>query len=37
MGNHFAGHAPASARALQEMLGQVPVPPENLGDQLILL
>jgi uncharacterized protein YecE (DUF72 family) len=37
MGNHFAGHAPASARALQELLGQKPVPPEQLGDQLSLL
>ena len=34
--NHFAGHAPASARMIQERLGQVPVPPERLGDQLLL-
>lgn len=37
MGNHFAGHAPASARALQSLLGQQPVPPTQLGDQLLLL
>ena len=34
--NHFAGHAPASARMIQERLGQVPVPPERMGDQLLL-
>lgn len=34
--NQFAGHAPASARALQALLGQRPVPPEQLGDQLVL-
>jgi len=37
MGNHFAGHAPASARALQALLGQRPVEPSQLGDQLSLL
>ncbi len=37
MGNHFAGHAPASARALQTLIGQQPVPPTQLGDQLSLL
>lgn len=36
MNNHFAGHAPASARALQTALGQRPVLPEQLGDQLLL-
>lgn len=36
MSNFFAGHAPASARMLQEVLGQTPVPPEQLGDQLML-
>jgi len=36
MGNFFAGHAPASARMLQELIGQTPVPPEQLGDQLLL-
>jgi uncharacterized protein YecE (DUF72 family) len=34
--NFFAGHAPASARMLQERLGQSPVSPEHLGDQLLL-
>jgi uncharacterized protein YecE (DUF72 family) len=34
--NFFAGHAPASARMLQERLGQAPVSPENMGDQLLL-
>ena len=36
MSNYFAGHAPASARMLQELMGQAPVPPERLGDQLLL-
>ncbi len=36
MSNFFAGHAPASARMLQELLGQSPVRPEHLGDQLML-
>lgn len=36
MSNFFAGHAPASARMVQELLGQPPVPPERLGDQLTL-
>jgi uncharacterized protein YecE (DUF72 family) len=36
MSNYFAGHAPASARMLQELLGQTPVPPDRLGDQLVL-
>lgn len=36
MSNYFAGHAPASARMLQTLLGQTPVPPEQMGDQLTL-
>ncbi len=32
--NHFAGHSPSSARDLQRMLGQRPVQPDELGDQL---
>jgi uncharacterized protein YecE (DUF72 family) len=32
--NHFAGHSPASARQLQEMLGQRTVDPRDLGDQI---
>jgi uncharacterized protein YecE (DUF72 family) len=36
MSNFFAGHAPASARMLQHLLGQSPVPPERMGDQLTL-
>ena len=32
--NHFAGHSPASIRMLQTKLGQVPVDPAQLGDQL---
>lgn len=32
--NHYAGHSPASIRMLQEKLGQVPVDPAQLGDQL---
>ncbi len=34
--NHFAGHSPASARELQRLLRQVPVEPEQLGDQMSL-
>ena len=34
--NHFAGHSPASARELQRMLGQRPVDPEQLGEQMSL-
>jgi uncharacterized protein YecE (DUF72 family) len=34
--NHFAGHSPASARAMQQALGQHPVEPEQLGDQMSL-
>jgi uncharacterized protein YecE (DUF72 family) len=36
MSNFFAGHAPASARMLQEAMGQSPVAPDRLGDQLML-
>ena len=35
--NHFAGHSPSSARDLQASLGQRPVAPEHLGEQLTLL
>jgi len=35
--NHFAGHSPASARAMQRLIGVRPVEPEQLGDQLSLL
>jgi uncharacterized protein YecE (DUF72 family) len=35
--NHFAGHSPSSARDLQRLLGQQPVPPDQLGEQLSLL
>ena len=34
--NHFAGHSPASARALQQALGLHPVDPEQLGEQMSL-
>lgn len=34
--NHFAGHSPASARELQSLLGQRPVDPESLGEQISL-
>ena len=34
--NHFAGHSPSSARDLQRLLGQRPVAPDELGDQLAL-
>ncbi|HYW30026.1 MAG TPA: DUF72 domain-containing protein [Gemmatimonas sp.] len=33
MNNHFAGHAPASARMLQSRLRQPVVDPESLGEQ----
>ena len=35
--NHWAGHSPASTRDLQRLLGQRPVDPETLGEQLSLL
>jgi hypothetical protein len=34
--NHFAGHSPQSARELQRALGQHPVEPESLGEQMSL-
>jgi uncharacterized protein YecE (DUF72 family) len=34
--NHFAGHSPASARQLQHLLGQRPVEPGELGEQISL-
>jgi uncharacterized protein YecE (DUF72 family) len=34
--NHFAGHSPASARQLQRLIGQRPVDPEELGEQMNL-
>ena len=34
--NHFAGHSPASARQLQQLLGQRPVEPSQLGEQMSL-
>ena len=34
--NHFAGHSPASARELQRLLGQRPIQPDQLGEQMSL-
>jgi uncharacterized protein YecE (DUF72 family) len=34
--NHFAGHSPASARELQRLLGDTPVEPDQLGEQMTL-
>jgi uncharacterized protein YecE (DUF72 family) len=34
--NHFAGHSPASARAMQQALGLRSVDPEQLGEQMSL-
>jgi uncharacterized protein YecE (DUF72 family) len=34
--NHFSGHSPATARELQSLLGQAPVDPELLGEQMSL-
>jgi uncharacterized protein YecE (DUF72 family) len=34
--NHFAGHSPASVRELQRLLGQRPVDPDQLGEQMSL-
>ena len=34
--NHFAGHSPASARELQRLVGQTPVDPDQLGEQMSL-
>lgn len=36
MSNYFAGHAPRSARDIQEMLGVATVDPEMLGEQMRL-
>jgi hypothetical protein len=32
--NHFSGHSPATAREIQYRLGQRPVDPATLGEQL---
>lgn len=32
--NHFSGHSPATAREIQALLGQKPVSPDMLGEQL---
>jgi uncharacterized protein YecE (DUF72 family) len=34
--NHFAGHSPASVRQLQRLLGERPVDPGTLGEQISL-
>lgn len=34
--NHFAGHSPESARQLQRLLGQRPVEPQEMGEQMSL-
>jgi uncharacterized protein YecE (DUF72 family) len=34
--NHFSGHSPATARDMQIRVGQTPVSPTELGDQLLL-
>ena len=34
--NHFAGHSPESARQLQRLLGQKPVQPSEMGEQMSL-
>jgi uncharacterized protein YecE (DUF72 family) len=34
--NHFAGHSPQSARDLQRLMKQLPVEPEQLGEQMSL-
>ena len=34
--NQFQGHAPASTRAMQKLIGQKPVEPEGLGAQTSL-
>jgi uncharacterized protein YecE (DUF72 family) len=36
LNNHFAGHSPQSARELQRALGQSPVDPASLGEQMSL-
>ena len=35
--NHFSGHSPATARALLRHLGETPLAPEEMGDQISLL
>ncbi len=35
--NHFSGHSPATAREVQRLIGQAPVSPDTLGDQLAFL
>ena len=32
--NHFAGHSPASARQIQRLIGQTPVDPKDIGEQI---
>jgi uncharacterized protein YecE (DUF72 family) len=34
--NHFEGHSPASARAIQRQLGVTPVDPHQIGEQISL-
>lgn len=34
--NQFAGHSPATARELQQLLGEEPVDPAEIGDQITL-
>ena len=34
--NHFSGHSPATAREFQSRIGQTPVDPELLGEQMSL-
>ena len=34
--NHFAGHSPQTVRELQRLVGQAPVDPETLGEQMSL-
>jgi uncharacterized protein YecE (DUF72 family) len=34
--NHFAGHSPSSVRDLQRLVGQKPVEPDQLGEQMTL-
>jgi uncharacterized protein YecE (DUF72 family) len=34
--NYYAGHAPASVRSLQRLLGQEPVEPDRVGEQTSL-
>jgi uncharacterized protein YecE (DUF72 family) len=34
--NHFSGHSPATARDFQSRLGQIPVDPDLLGEQMSL-